>query len=271
MRLAFCFLSNNVQNFLQMIKSFHYDIHDATYSDVDSFTRNVLFNPPVPYMMHKEGWNCEYKTYNFRSAIDMFTMRQDSFKLGKNADILFIGDDDFEFKKGSTGVINQCCVHMTENPDCGAIYLGGNFGGEGEHHGNEIYISNKGHLGTNRGILVRNRKVILDNSLHALGANFDAVIGFTCLLQGYYVARRLHVPIEHHTTKVMKHDHPDINYDLGYLRRCGIMSKVNEVIGKWEDHAVWPENIFKYYRQSAMRRGVKFYYDVEGNIIQEEK
>jgi len=173
-----------------MEKSFHYSLHDVSYSDVDSFTRNILVNPPFPYMFHLPGWNCEYKTYNFRDAIDMFMMRQDSFKMARNSDIIFIGDDDFEFMHGSTAVINQCCLHMTENLDCGAIYLGGNFGGEGDHHKNEIYITNKGHLGTNRGILVRNRKGMMDNRLHALGANFDSVIGFTCLLQGYYVARR---------------------------------------------------------------------------------
>jgi hypothetical protein len=269
MRLAFCCLSNNIQNFLQMTKSFHYDLHDVSYSNVDSFTRNVLFNPPIPYLFHKDGWNCEYKTYNFRSAIDMFTMRQDSFKMAKNADLIFIMDDDFEFKKGSTAVINQSCLHMTENPDCGAIYHGGNFGGEGALHGDEIYITNKGHLGTNRGIIVRNRKEdLLDNRLHALGANFDAVIGFTCLLQGYYVARRLHVPIEHHTKNVMRENHPNKFYSLDYLRNYGIMSKVNKVIGRWNDHAVWPDNIFVHYRQGAMRNSRMLWYTVEGDIIQ---
>jgi hypothetical protein len=47
------------------------------------------------------------------------------------------------------------------------------------------------------------------------------------------------------------------------------MSKVNQVIGKWEDHAVWPENIFKYYRQAVMKNGYTFKYDVEGNIENE--
>jgi hypothetical protein len=44
------------------------------------------------------------------------------------------------------------------------------------------------------------------------------------------------------------------------------MSKVNNAIGKWEDHAVWPENIFMIYRQAAMRNGYMFRYDSEGNI-----
>jgi hypothetical protein len=213
-----------------------------------------------------DRWNVKYKTYNFRDAIDMFTMRQDSFNMAKNSDLIFIGDDDFTFKQGSTEVINQCCWYMTRYPTCGAIYLGGNFGGEGDYRKNEIYIANKGHLGTNRGIIVRKRKIILDNRLHALGANFDAVVGFTCLMQGMYVARRLHVPIEHHTTQIMKEDHPNINYNLGYLRTHGIMSKVNKVIGEWKDHAVWPKNIFKLYRQAAMRNGRVFKYDVDGNI-----
>jgi hypothetical protein len=106
----------------------------------------------------------------------------------------------------------------------------------------------------------------LDNRLHALGANFDAVVGFTCLLQGLYVARRLHVPIEHNTTQIMKEGHLNLNYNLIYLLEYGIMAKVNEAIGKWEDHAVWPENIFQHYRQAAMRNGYDFKYDVEGNI-----
>jgi hypothetical protein len=268
MRLAFCFLSNNIENFFYLHGSFHYDLNDVSYSCVSSFTKNVLFNPPIMHINYLEDWNINYKYYRFRTAIDMFQMRQDSFDMARNSDIIYIGDDDMKFRAGSTAVINQCCVYMKDNLDCGAIYLGGNFGGEGDFHKDEIYITNKGHLGTNRGILVRNRKdKLLDNRLHALGANFDAIIGFTCLMQGYYVARRLHVPIEHYTTKIMKKDHHDINYDLGFLRRHGIMSKVNEHIGKWEDHAIWPENIFKLYRNASMRKGWIPKYTPEGDVI----
>lgn len=247
--------------------SFQYHVNDVSRSVVSSFTKNVLFNPPIPYYDRWDRWNVKWKTYNFRLHIDMFWMREDSLRMAEDADLIYIGDDDMEFKEGSTSAINQCCNYMQENPDCGAIYLGGNFGGEGDHHKDEIYITNKGHLGTNRGILVRNRdEELLNRRLHAPGANFDAVIGFTALLQGYYIARRLHVPIEHHTDNVMKEDHVDPFYDINYMKRYGIMARVNEVIGDWNDHAVWPENIFTFYRQAVMRNGWLPKYDVQGNI-----
>jgi hypothetical protein len=251
-----------------MDKSFHYDLVCGGNQCVGSFTRNVLFNPPIPksltYLYKK--WNIKWKTYESDDRVDFFSLRQDSYDMAPHADIIFHGDDDLEFQVGSTAAINQCCFYMANHPDCGAIYLGGNFGGEGDRHETDIYIDNKGHLGTNRGILIRNRKNILDNRLHALGCNADFLVGFTALLQGYYVARRLHVPIEHHTTKILSEDHPDPNYDLKIIKQRGIMDKVNTVIGKWEDHSVWPENIFKEYKQNAMRKGFAPKYDSYGNI-----
>jgi hypothetical protein len=268
MRLAFCFISNTDDGLRELIKYFKYDCALPPYV-VDSYSKNILINPPLaPDCFIGHDWNVEWRAYISFPVLDMFSLRQDSFKMARNADIIYIGDDDmhFEYQKSSF-VINECCEYMMLNQDCGAIYLGGNFGGEGDTHGNEIYITNKGHLGTNRGILVRNREQILLNRLHALGANFDAVVGFTCLLQGMYVARRLHVPIKHFTTNVMEEGHPNKFYDLEYLRTQGIMSKVNQVIGKWEDHAVWPENIFTMYRQAAFVRGFVPKYDIEGNIL----
>jgi hypothetical protein len=264
MRLAFCFLSNREDGIRNLNLNFQYDIN-AFPDIIDSFSKNILINPPIQYDAYISGWNTEWIEYHSAPTIDMFSLRQDSLAMARNADIIYIGDDDMAFKEGSSEVINECCSYMQDNPDCGAIYLGGNFGGEGALHKDEIYITNKGHVGTNRGILARNRDEILDNRLHALGANFDAVVAFTCLLDGLYVARKLHVPIQHYTTNIMKEGHKDIFYDLNYLRTKGIMARVNEVIGKWEDHAIWPENIFKYYRQAAMIAGYipKYYEDGE--------
>jgi hypothetical protein len=264
MRLAFCFLSNNKEKFLAMNQSLCYT--SSPYSIIDSYTLNVLFNPPVSPDFKTIEWNCKWMQIYSKEVFDMFSYRQASLKMAGNADIIFIGDDDFEFQYPSYSVIDDCAAYMWDNPDCGAIYLGGNFGGEGKLHGDEIYIANKGHLGTNRGIIVRNRPNLMENSLHALGANFDAVIGFTCLMQGYYVARRLHVPILHHTKNIMEENHKSTFYDLNYLRKYGIMSKINEVIGKWTDHAVWPIEIFSLYRQAAMVNGRMLYYDIDGSF-----
>jgi hypothetical protein len=265
MRLAFCFLSNREDGLRNLINHFQYDIN-VSPDLIDSYSKNILVNPPIQNDVYVPGWNTEWREYNSAPTIDMFSMRQDSFLMARNADIIYIGDDDMAFKEGSSETINECCDYMQDNPDCGAIYLGGNFGGEGKEHGEEIYIINRGHVGTNRGILVRNRPRILDNRLHALGANFDAVVAFTCLLDGLYIARKLHVPIQHYTTNIMKENHKDIFYDLTYLKNKGIMSRVNKVIGKWEDHAVWPENIFNYYRQAAMREGRVPKYHQDGSM-----
>jgi hypothetical protein len=265
MRLAFCFLSNNQEKFINMATSLCYS--PTEYSNVYSYTLNVLLNEPFPRNYQNKEWNIKYMQIFSKDVLDMFSYRQASLEMAGNADIIFIGDDDFEFTHKSYNVIDDCVTFMWDNPDCGAIYLGGNFGGEGALHGDEIYIANKGHLGTNRGIIVRNRKQdLLDNRLHALGANFDAVIGFTCLLQGYYVARKQHVPIEHHTKNVMREGHENKFYDLNYLRKYGIMRKVNEVIGFWDDHAVWPVEIFAHYRQAAMVNGRMLFYDIDGSF-----
>lgn len=269
MRLAFCFLSNNVKNFCKLDESLHYDVHDVSYSCVSSFTKNVLFNPPMQYCDRWDDWNVKYKTYKFRTPIDMFWMRQDSLDMAGHAELIYIGDDDMIFQKGSTAVINQCCVYMRDNPDCGAIYLGGNFGGEGAFHKDEIYIVNKGELGTNRGILVRNRPIVLDNRFHALGAIFDCIVGFTCLLDGLYIARRLHVPIEHNTTNTLEKDHQNLFYDLNYIQSYGIRGKVIELIGPWTDRKEWPKDIFGFYRREAMRKGYAPRYDILGGVKQE--
>jgi hypothetical protein len=267
MRLSFCFLSNNIQNFQNMDQSFHFSLNDN--SCISSFTKNVLFNPPIARYCYIPNWNYKWKIYHSYPTIDMFWMRQDSLYMAENADIIYIGDDDMEFKEGSTEVINQCCAYMQDNQDCGAIYLGGNFGGEGDFHKDEIYIANKGELGTNRGILVRNKPVILDNRFHALGAIFDCIVGFTCMMQGMYVARRLHVPIEHFTTNILKENHEQLFYDLNYINKLGIRNKVNEVIGEWTDRKGWPPSIFTQYRQAAMKSGYYPKYDIYGNITNE--
>jgi hypothetical protein len=244
-----------------------YDIHHPSNSCVDLFTKNVLFNN-VEYCDCWGYWNVECKYYHHGSVIDMFTIKQDSLAMARNFELIYIGDDDFSFQEGSTEVINQCCAYMQDHLNCGAIYLGGNFGGEGDLHGNEIYITNKGHLGTNRGILVRNRYMVLDKRLHAPGANEDFVIGFTCLLQGYYIARRLHVPIGHSRERNhMSEDNLNMTYNLNFLRNCGIMSKVNKLIGQWDDHNIWPKNIFHYYSSMARDRNFIPVYSDTGEII----
>jgi len=268
-RLAFCFLSNNYSNFTNMKKTFNYNLHHSSNNNVDSFTCNVLFNPPV-YNTHyydETVWNVEFKKYNHGKVIDMFAMRQDSIAMAGHSEFIFIGDDDLEFRTGATETINQCVDYMVKREDCGAIYLGGNFGGEGDKHGTEIYITNHGHLGTNRGILVRNRPIVLDNDLHAPGANFDFAVGFTALVQGYYIARRLHTPIDHHTKNVISLDNPNVFYNLQFLQEKGIMSKVNKYIGEWVDHSVWPDEIFTKYNFSAYRKDFKPAYSCEGKIL----
>jgi hypothetical protein len=267
MRLAFCFLSNNVSKFFKMDTTFHYSLQNILSTCVSSFTKNVLFNPPMQYCDHWYGWNVKYKIYHFRSVIDMFWMRQDSFDMAGHADLIYIGDDDMEFLTGSTAVINQCCAYMQDNPDCGAIYLGGNFGGEGYFHKDEIYVANRGALGTNRGILVRNRPELLNNKFHALGAMFDCAVGFSAMLDGYYIARRLHVPIEHHTKSILTEDHKDKFYNLDYIRTHGIRSKIIKEIGEWKERSEWPEEIFRMYRQASWRKGFSPKYHQDGSII----
>lgn len=265
MRLAFCFVSNNIHRFLDLKKSLDYDMKDSC---ITSFTINAILTPPFPPIEYIEGWNCIYKYYYFQKIIDMFTLRQDSLDMAKNSELIYMGDDDMTFLPGSNDEINQCCQYMKDNPDCGAIYLGGNFGGEGVNHGNEIYVTNNDYLATNRGIILRNKTVNIDNRLHALGSGTDTMIGFTCLMQGYYLARRLHTSILHNTDNILEVNALNPFYDLDYIRTKGTMKKVNEVIGEWTEFPVWPKNIFKLYRQAALVSGRVPRYDVDGNIIQ---
>lgn len=262
-RLAFCIMSNNIQLFHQMDNSFYYKGENI----VDSFTKNVLFNPPIGAGTTRWGdWNVKWKSYKMEEYIDYFAIRQDSIDLAGNADFIFVGDDDMIFRKGSTAVINECVQYLINNEQCGAIYLAANFGEAYKYHENEIYVLNNGHLGINRGVVLRNRKEDkMDNRLHALGANDDFIIGYTCVLQGYYICRRLHVPIDHPA----KNNRVDTskNSEYTFMMSKGIMSKVNKHIGKWEDHNQWPENIFKYYTQSVHAKGWKLKYNLDGTII----
>jgi hypothetical protein len=188
--------------------------------------------------------------------------------MAPNADVIFIGDDDMRFKKGSTEIINQCCQYMEDNPNCGIILLGGKFGGEGAHHGDEIYIANKGSMGLNRGIMIRNRPVMMDNRFYALGALDEVVICLTAMMQGYYVSRRLNIScIEHDNLGRISEDNPNIDYNLNYIRTKGIRSKIEKVLGKWESREEWPPGIWVEYRIACTMRDKNPVYDLDGSII----
>jgi hypothetical protein len=266
MRLAFCFLSNHEDGLRNLIKNFEYDMNAPPYI-IESYSKNILVNPPLQPDIYIHEWNVEWRRYESSPTIDMFSMRQDSLAMARNADVIYIGDDDMRFEEGSSEVINECCQYMDEHQDCGAIYLCGTLGGLGTQYGEEIVVANDRHLSLNRGILVRNRSEILDNRLHALGANFEFIVGFTCLLDGLYVARRFHVPIQHLTKNIMKEGHENLFYDLDFIRNRGIVNRVNDVIGKWNEHVIWPENLFRLYRQEAMKKGFLPMYHADGEII----
>ena len=267
MRLAFCFMSNHAERLALLKKNFNYDMNVAPYI-IDSYTLNVLTNPPIVPGSSLKNWNINWKKYHTESpAIDYFSIRQDSLAMADNSELIYVGDDDFKTRDDFSETINQCCLYMHQNRDCGAIILGANFGEEGKLHGNEIYITNSGHLNTNRGIILRNRKRLMDNRFHALGAMEDSIISFTCLIYGYYVARRLHVPVDHVVERnSLKIDHDNVNYDLNYLKNRGIWSKVDKLLGGWKEQNVWPIGIWKHYRQSAMVNGFVPKYDQDGHI-----
>jgi hypothetical protein len=267
-RLAFCFMSNDLRRAVGLSSCFNYTIHVPPYI-IDSYTKNLLINPPmIPNDVQLlSDWNVKWKCYNSGTATDFFSIRQDSLDMAGNSDLIYVGDDDFLFN-GASGIINECCVYMDEHQDCGAILLGANLGGEGEKHGNDIYITNNGHLNTNRGILVRNRHTVMDNRFHALGALEDTIISFTCLLDGYYIARRLNVPIKHSVERnTLMEDHKNQNYDLKFIQTRGIWNRVEEVLGEWPDQNFWPKGIWGEYRQAAMINGFEPKYDPIGEII----
>ena len=270
MRLAFCFMSNNNSNLMHLYYHFNYSVAAPPYI-IDSYTVNVLINPPLSYRNVKmDRWNVKWKIYNSFAHTDYFSIRQDSLEMAGNAELIFVGDDDFKFNEGSSETINECCLYMERNPDCGAILLGANFGKEGLDHGDEIYITNNGHLNTNRGIILRckDRSRLMNDGFHALGAMEDSVISFTCLLDGYYIARRLHVPIEHIVERnTLSYDHDNADYNLKYLKAKGIWSKINKLIGPWKDQNIWPKGIWPYYRQMAMLNGFIPKYDVDGSLM----
>jgi hypothetical protein len=263
-------MTNKLQNFYALGKNFHYDMA-ANPRVIDSFTKNILTNPPVWKHEELATWNCLWKTYNTPDQlVDYFSIRQDSLNMAGDAEYIFVGDDDFKFNEGSSEVINECINYMWNNNDCGAILLGANFGEEGAKHGDEVYITNNGHLNTNRGIILRNnRKELMVNAFHALGAMEDSIISFTCLLDGYYVARRLHVPIDHivERNSIML-DHTNINYDKHFILTQGIWSKVHKQLGGWYEQHIWPKGVWSHYHQMSMIRGFTPKYDYEGNILE---
>jgi hypothetical protein len=239
---------------------------------IDNYTLNVLTNPPIRFnQIYNERWNIKWKSYHTGRYIDFFSIRQDAIAMADNADFIFIGDDDMKFKEGFSETINECCFYLKENPDCGAILLSGKFGDEYKYHGNEIYIINSGHVSINRGIMLRNRPNMMDNRLHAVGACDDWALNFTCLIQGYYLARKLNVPIDHDTqTRIGYMGAPgvNVNSDLDFLRSHGIFYKIYKVIGELTDPGIWPKNIFSLYRQQAIKKGFMPKYDVDGNITE---
>ena len=268
MRLAFCFMSNSQLSIYELEKNFIYTCKDSC---IDSFNVNVLTNPPVSSLFVHPIWNMKWINYKSSGPIDYFHLRQSSLTMAENADLIYVGDDDFKFKEGSTEIINQCCLYMKYYPDCGGIWLGGKFGEEGARHKDKMFITNKGSLGTNRGIILRNRPELMDNRLHALGACEDAVIGFTVLMQGYYLVRRLNVScIENGEQEILTEDNSNINYNLEFIRTKGIRSKVNQVIGQWDSRTEWPKPIWSLYRDACIKTGRTTRYTNEG-IIEERK
>jgi hypothetical protein len=266
MRLAFCFMSNDKEKANEMDYKISFDIHYPYNKVISSVTRHVLFNHPISPKFNLPKWHCEHRNYDTLGPTDFVTMRQDSLDMAKNSDFIFVGDDDMQFLVGSVGTISQCIEYMIEYPDCGVIYLGGGFGEEGLNHGDEIFIANRDWLATNRGMILRNKPVHIDNRLFALGSGADVAMGFTCLMQGYYIARRLHTPILHDTKNRWLNHNRNITYDLQYIQEKGIIAKVNQVIGPWEGFPEWPKAIFSLYRQEAMRNGRIPKYDENGEI-----
>jgi hypothetical protein len=247
-------------------KNFKYSIATPPYT-VDSFTKNILVNPPIDSAIGLAGWNVKWKIYHANYCIDYFSIRQDSLEMAQNADVIYVGDDDFKFDIDASKVINECCLYMIQNPDCGAILLAANFGGLGEITGDQITIVNNGHLNTNRGIIVRNRPKLMENRFHALGAMEDSIISFTCLMDGYYIARRCNVPIRHIVERhTLREHHDNPNYDLNWLKHYGVWSKVSKLLGGWEDQNIWPPGIWTHYRQAAMVFGRIPRYTPEGEI-----
>jgi hypothetical protein len=267
MRLAFCFISNRPAYLYDLEKNFIYDINDPSNTCVSSFSMNILTNPPIPSLFVHPKWHTKWVNYNSNIAVDYFALRQDSFTMANNADIIYMGDDDMKFKKGSTEIINKCCQYMKNNPTCGIIFLGGKFGGEGALHNDEIFIANKGSMGTNRGILIRNRPIIMDNRLHALGSCEELAMGLTALMQGYYITRRLNISeIEHESKGRISEDNENINYNLSFLRTKGIRSKIDLVIGKCDNREEWPKDIWPLYRKACIINGNHPIYTYEGEI-----
>jgi hypothetical protein len=269
MRLAFCFMSNDLRRAVGLDSTFNYTMAAPPYI-IDSYTKNILINPPMILedALLLPNWNVQWKRHNsFGATTDFFSLRQDSLSMAGNSDLIYVGDDDFLFD-GASSIINECCVYLEEHQDCGAILLGANLGGEGEKHGTDIYITNNGHLNTNRGILLRNRECLMNNSFHALGALEDTIISFTCLLDGYYIARRLNVPITHTVERnTLKEDHTNRNYDLKFIKTKGIWNRVTEILGEWPDQNIWPKGIWGEYRRVAMINGFEPKYDQEGEIL----
>jgi hypothetical protein len=266
MRLAFCFMSNKPANIYDLEKNF---IYTCENSCIDSFSVNLLTNPPVSSLFVHSVWNTKWTSYkSSEGTIDYFHLRQRSLMRDLNVDLLYVGDDDCKFKEGSTEVINQCCQYMKDNPDCGGVWLGGKFGGEGALHGDEIFIANKGSLATNRGIILRNRPILMDNRFHALGSCEDAVIGFTCLMQGYYIARRLNVSsIDNGSQEILTDDNKNINYNLKFIREKGIRAKISQIIGLWDSRTEWPKEIWSWYHKTCVTSGIHPIYDSKGDII----
>jgi hypothetical protein len=263
MRLAFSLMTNS-NLFDRVRQNLHYEIGYP----ITSFTKNALINPPLPMWYQCNNWNLKWKCYNpQKGLIDFFSIRQDALDMCSHADFIFMLDDEFIFKEGSSAIINQCCEYLKDNVDCGAIFLAGNFGGEGDKHGDEIYITNNKLLSLNRGIVLRNKAVNMDDRLHGLGWADETIIGFTCLMQGYYLARRMHVPIDHDSLNWLSEENPNLNYNTKFIINNGIGANINKVIGKWDKLDVWPENIFSLYRQEAMLKGFVLRYDIEGAII----
>jgi hypothetical protein len=269
MRLAFCTMSNNIERITEMDRNFNYHIYEDN-NIVSSYTKNLLTNPPVPEYFYPIKWNCQWKIFHTnKPLVDYFSLRQASIAMADDADLIFIFDDDFVFLEESISAINQLCYYMFDNQDCGAIYCGGNWGEEGKEHGDEIFITNKGHLNTNRGILVRNGPLVMYEEFHGLGACEDWAIGFTCLMHGNYIARRLHFPIMHRIERnTLEVDHKNINYDIGYILTKGVLSQVMKVTkSKFDLSGEWPSGIWQMYRRMAMTTGQVPKYDVNGNII----
>lgn len=269
MKIAFCFPSNKIQKLNRFLESFH---HGAIkyHTNVICIAGERFKESDIKYSGKAE---LRFdKLPNERKIVNFCRVRNHSFMMAPDADIIITIDDDFQFTDGQSTVPKlstadrylDCIKYLRANEACSIVFAKSFLGGS--PFGRQIVpMTHGGHFSTGSGMIMRaGRLPYIEKDLFRPGACEETAIGMTALVSGHFVAKAFNVPVRKDpSTKVtpigtslknvMK---GKASYDLGFVTSKGILGAIVKKYGSYTLGKKFPEGVIAQYRKEAKRKNL---------------